>query len=172
MSGLTSALESILFVAGDPVPLDRLRVALGCDAETLERGLGELAEQLQERGIRLQRTADTAQLVSASEHAGLVERYLGIQSASRPSAAALEVLAIVAYRQPVARAQIDEIRGVSSDRALRSLLAQNFVQEVGRGSGIGRPALYGTTEEFLQRFGIESLAQLPPLASGDGAATP
>lgn len=163
MSDLVPILESILLVSGDPAPLDRLRAALGCDSETLEHCLDQLASQLQGRGARLQRTADTAQLVSAPEHASHVERFLGIQASSRPSAAALEVLAIIAYRQPIARAQIEEVRGVSSERALRSLIAQGLVQEVGRGSGVGRPVLYATTETFLQRFGLASLQQLPPL---------
>lgn len=164
---LVVALESILFIAGDPAPLDRLRAALDCSPDELEAALVALSNQLGNRGIRLQRHGDGVQLVSAPELAPAVEKFLGIQAASRPSTAALEVLAIVAYKQPASRVQIDEIRGVSSDRALRSLLAQGLIQEVGRGAGVGRPVLYGVTEDFLQRFGLTGLDQLPRL---DGEA--
>ena len=157
------ALEAILFVAGEPAALDRLRAALDCSAEELEATLSTLDDNLRERGIRLQRIGDTVQLVSAPELASAIEKFLGIQAASRPSSAALEVLSIIAYKQPASRVQIDEIRGVSSERALRSLLAQGLIQEVGRGPGVGRPVLYGVTEVFLQRFGLTSLDQLPPL---------
>lgn len=162
-TALVAALESVLFVAADPAPLDRLSAALGCRRPELEAALGTLGEQLQGRGIRLQRNGETVQLVSTAEYAPQVEKFLGIQATSRPSAAALEVLAIIAYRQPVSRTQIDEIRGVGSDRALRALLAQGLIEEVGRGTGVGRPVLYGTTSEFLQRFGLERLTQLPPI---------
>jgi len=164
------ALESILFVAADPVPIDRLRSALGCSASELEAMLNTLRQQLGGRGIRLQRSGDLVQLVTAPESAGSIEKFLGIQASSRPSAAALEVLAIVAYRQPVSRVQIDEVRGVSSERTLRSLLAQGMIQEVGRGSGIGRPVLYGTTEEFLHRFGLAGIAELPRI-DGEAASS-
>ena len=161
-------LEGILFVAGEPATLDRLRAALDCSAEELEAALSALGKQLRERGIRLERIGDAVQLVSAPELAPAIEKFLGIQAASRPSAAALEVLAIVAYKQPASRVQIDEIRGVSSERALRSLLAQGLIQEVGRGTGVGRPVLYGVTEVFLQRFGLNGLDQLPPIADATG----
>jgi segregation and condensation protein B len=166
---LTSALESLLFVSAEPVPLDRLRVALGCSAEELNEAVERLAALLQGRGVRVQTSAEGVQLVSAPEHAAVVEKFLGIQAAQRPSAAALETLAIVAYRQPISRPQIEEIRGVSSERAIRSLLALGLVQEVGRAPGLGRPVLYGTTPEFLQRFGLASLDELPVLEDGEGA---
>jgi len=160
---LIPVLESVLFVAADPVPFERLRSALGCSGSELADALAALGDQLQMRGIRLQRDAEGAQLVSAPEHAATVERFLGIQASGKLSGAAMETLAIVGYRQPVSRLQIEEIRGVNSDRALRSLLSQGLIQEVGRAPGVGRPVLYGTTIEFLQRFGLESIAQLPEL---------
>ncbi len=160
---LVAALESVLFVAAEPVPIDRLCSALGCSADECEEALSALAETLQGRGIRLQRGSEGAQLVSAPEYAPQVEKLLGIQSTSKLSAAALETLAIIAYRQPIHRLQIEEIRGVSCERVLRSLIAQGLIQEIGRASGVGRPVLYGTTDELLQRFGLGSLADLPPL---------
>lgn len=163
MTDLTRALEAVLFVAAEPAPLDRLRAALGCDAADLDAAVLALAEDLSSRGIRLQRDGDGVQLVSAPEEARPIEKLLGIQASGKLSSAALETLAIVAYRQPVHRLQIEEIRGVSCERVLRSLIAQGLIQEVGRASSIGRPVLYGTTTEFLQRFGLESLDGLPPL---------
>ncbi|HLZ07781.1 MAG TPA: SMC-Scp complex subunit ScpB [Chloroflexota bacterium] len=160
---LALGLEAILLVSGDAAPYDRLRNALGCDDGALDEALSALAAQLDSRGIRLQRGRDGVSLVSAPEFAGPVERFLGIQAASRPSAASLETLAIVAMRQPVSRIQIEEIRGVNCERVLRSLAAQGLIEEVGRGTGLGRPVLYGTTEDFLHRFGLESVAMLPPI---------
>lgn len=166
-STLSAAVESILFVSAEPVPLERLRSVLECDETALEAALRDLADGLAGRGVRLQRDREGVQLVTAPEYTARVERFLGIQAGSRPSAAALETLAIIAYRQPVGRPQIEEIRGVNSDRAIRSLIVQGLIQEVGRGAGLGRPVLYGTTPEFLQRFGLESLEDLPRLEEGE-----
>jgi segregation and condensation protein B len=162
-SELAPALEAVLLVSGEPTSAERLRSALACDDDSFERALDALADQLRTRGIRLQRGKDGFSLVSAPEFAGPVERFLGITAAGRPSAATLETLAIVAYRQPASRSQVEEIRGVNSERILRSLVAQGLLEEVGRGTGLGRPVLYGTTEEFLQRFGLDSVAMLPPV---------
>lgn len=166
-SALAAVVESILFVSPEPVPIERLRSVLECDAAALEAALRCLAADLTKRGVRLQRDREGIQLVTAPEHAARVERFLGIQASARPSPAALETLAIVAYRQPIGRPQIEEIRGVNSDRAIRSLIVQGLIQEVGRGAGLGRPVLYGTTPEFLQRFGLESLEDLPRLEDGE-----
>jgi segregation and condensation protein B len=162
-SELAPALEALLLISGEPASTERLRSALGCDDASLNRALDDLGDQLRTRGIRLQRGRDGFSLVSAPEFAGPVERFLGISVAGRPSAATLETLAIVAYRQPASRSQVEEIRGVNSERILRSLVAQGLLEEVGRGAGLGRPVLYGTTEEFLHRFGLESVAMLPPV---------
>lgn len=162
-SPLVAALESLLFVSAEPVTLDRLRDALECSEIQLEAALARLAADLQARGVRLLLGPEGAQLVTAPEHALQIERFLGIQGAARPSAAALETLAIVAYQQPVSRPRIEEIRGVNSDRAIRSLLAQGLIQEVGRATSLGRPVLYGTTVEFLQRFGLSELGELPEI---------
>jgi len=170
---LAKALEAVLFVAAEPAPLDRLRAVLGCEDSELEAAVRALADDLGPRGIRLQRGADGVQLVSAPEEARPIEKFLGIQASGKLSSAALETLAIVAYRQPVHRLQVEEIRGVSCERVLRSLIAQGLIQEVGRSPGIGRPVLYGTTTEFLQRFGLASLDDLPALdtlASDEGVS--
>lgn len=156
-------LETLLFVADGPVDLARLQRALDVDRPTLERALAALAATYQRRGIRMQRKGDDVTLASAPEAAECVERFLGLADSGRLSAAALETLAIVAYKQPVTRAQIEAIRGVNADYALRALMARNLVQEVGRLETVGRPAIFGTTFEFLQYFGLESLDELPAL---------
>ncbi len=164
---LARLLESLLFVAGEPAPIQRLASALQVETEDVELGLLRLAEQLQERGIRLQRHHDTVQLVTMPEAADVVEAYLGLDLTTRLSRAALETLAIIAYRQPITRPQIEAIRGVSSDGVIRTLLHRGLIQEVGRLDTAGRPVLFGTTPDFLNYFGISSLDELPPLEEED-----
>lgn len=158
-------LESLLFVASGPVSASRLATALDKTPAEVERLLTELSEQYERRGLRLQWSGGRmVQLTTAPQASGVVERFLGLEVTSRLSQAALEVLAIVSYMQPVTRPQIDQVRGVNSDGALRSLLSKGLIEEVGRLEKPGRPILYGTTPEFLQHFGISALADLPPLA--------
>jgi len=160
---LRSALESLLFVSDGPVPLTRLQQVLGAEPTAISSALDTLAEEYRERGLRLLRTPDSAQMVTAPEMATYVERFLGMQTTARLSNAALETLAIIAYKQPITRAGIEALRGVNVSRALSTLQARGLICEVGRLESPGRPALFGTTPEFLQYFGLESLAQLPPL---------
>lgn len=155
--------ESLLFVAGEPVTVSQLARALELPADAVEAALEELSAECRNRGVRVQRHADSVQLVSAPEAARAVGRFLGVQASSRLSAAALEVLAIIAYRQPLTRAQIDAIRGVDSSGTVRALLARDLIAEVGRLETVGRPILYATTPAFLQQFGLTSLADLPPI---------
>jgi segregation and condensation protein B len=155
--------ESLLFVAGEPVAVAQLARALELPADTVEAALAELDALYVGRGVRLQRHADLVQLVSAPESARAVARFLGVQASGRLSPAALEVLAIVAYRQPLTRAQIDAIRGVDSSGTVRALLARDLIAEAGRLETVGRPNLYATTPLFLQQFGLTSLAELPPM---------
>lgn len=150
-------------MADGPVELARLQRALDLDRPALEDALARLAESYQTRGVRLQRKGDSVTLVSAPEAAEHVERFLGLGDGARLSGPALETLAIVAYRQPVTRMQIEAIRGVGADYAIRMLQARSLIQEVGRLDTVGRPVLFGTTFEFLQYFGLESLGQLPAL---------
>ncbi len=156
-------LESILFIADEPVEIDRLAEILGIDGETVSALVNELANEYSGRGIRLQRLGNRVQMVSAPEAAPYVEKFLELKPSRRLSQAALETLAIIAYLQPVTRAQIEAIRGVNSDGVIRSLLSKGLIEEVGHLDSPGRPALYGTTFQFLQYFGLERLEDLPPL---------
>ncbi len=160
---LEARLEALLFVASGPVTAAQLAEALGEAAADVESGLKSLEEQLLAgRGLRLQWHAGRVQLTTASELGELVEHYLGLEATSRLSRAALETLAIVAYRQPITRPAIDAVRGVNSDGVVKSLLSKGLLEEVGRTDGPGRPILYGTTSDFLQHFGLASLQALPP----------
>lgn len=164
---LDARVEALLFVAEEPPTIAQLARALEVPAEAIEEALNVLQERLRERGLRLQRQGDRVQLVTAPEVAEDVRRFLGLSGSARLSTAALETLAIIAYRQPITRAEIEAIRGVNCDGVLRTLLAKGLIEEVGRAEGPGRPILYGTTMLFLQHFGLRSLADLPPL---DGVA--
>jgi segregation and condensation protein B len=155
--------ESILFVASGPVPVSRLAKVLELSPGAVESLLRELEAEYQTRGLRLQRGSGAVQLMTAAENSAAVERFLGLELTTRLSQAALEVLSIVAYLQPVTRPHVDQIRGVNSDSSLRTLLSLGLIEEVGRMDTPGRPILYGTTPEFLQHFGLTSLDQLPPL---------
>jgi segregation and condensation protein B len=132
-------------------------------ANVVAAALESLERQCAGRGVRVQRHGEQVQLVSAPESAHAVARFLGVQASARLSPAALEVLAIIAYRQPLTRAQVDAIRGVDSSGTLRALLARDLVAEAGRLETVGRPILYATTPLFLQQFGLTSLADLPPM---------
>ena len=156
-----SLVESLLFVADHPVPIRDLAEALEVDTDEIESALLSLDADYQERGIRLQRKGDEVQMVSAPEAGPHIERFLGLEISGKLSVAALETLSIVAYRQPVTRAQVDAIRGVQSDGVLRSLVRRGLVEQVGRAPTVGRPNLYGTTFEFLQQFGLQGLSELP-----------
>lgn len=162
-SRLLLLLEALLFVAAEPTPVSRLALALGLPPERVDAGLNQLAALCQNRGVRLQRQRDTVQLVSAAEAADVIETFLGLDLTTKLSRAALETLAIIAYRQPATRPQIDAIRGVNSDGVMRTLLNRGLIEEVGRLEQAGRPILYGTTFDFLQYFGLTSLADLPSL---------
>lgn len=163
LSRLATAAESLLFVAGRPLEYTELRKLLDTDDTRLARILDILSEQLesQSRGLRLQRLGTQAQLVTAPENARYIAALLGLPMTARLTTAAMETLAVIAYRQPMTRAQIEAVRGVNSDRALVSLLQHGLVAEVGRAQTVGRPALFATTPEFLQQFGLTNLTELP-----------
>lgn len=160
---LAALIESILFVAEEPVEISMLTQALERGKREVEAALRELDQRSREGGTRLQRNGDSVQLVTAPEAGPYVERFLGLESRQRISAAALEVLAIVAYKQPVTRAMVESIRGVNSDGAIASLIGRGLIEEVGRAPGPGRPALLATTLRFLEHFGLSHPADLPPL---------
>jgi segregation and condensation protein B len=156
-------IESLLFIAGEPITITQLAHVLELAPDAVEAALETLAAACRERGVRVQRQGESVQFVSAPEAAAAIERFLGFGPPPRPSAAALETLAIVAYRQPITRAQVEAIRGVDSSGVIRALLARDLIAEAGRLETIGRPILYATTVEFLRQFGLASLAELPPL---------
>jgi segregation and condensation protein B len=156
------ALEALLFVAERPLARREIAMLAGVDRATVDARLGDLEMSLVGRGIRLVSSGDRVELVTAPDAGALIARYVGAD-AIRLSPAALETLAIVAYRQPVTRAVVDQIRGVDSDYTIRSLLHRRLIVELGRAPGPGRPYRYGTGFDFLERFGVTSLDELPPL---------
>ena len=158
-----SAVEALLFVAAEPVPPAQLATALDVSPAAIETALKELEDAFQMRGLRLQRFGGRVQLTTAPELAEPIERFLGLEATSRLSRAALETLAVIAYQQPVTRPQVDAVRGVNSDGVMKSLLNKGLIHEMGRTDSPGRPILYGTTADFLQHFGLNSLTELPAL---------
>jgi segregation and condensation protein B len=157
-----SQLEALLFVAERPLSRREIAALSGVDRATVDARLGDLEVSLAARGIRVVSSGDRVELVTAPDTGALIARYVGAD-AVRLSPASLETLAIVAYRQPVTKAAIERIRGVDSDYTVRTLLHRRLVVELGRSDGPGRPYLYGTGFEFLERFGLTSLEGLPPL---------
>jgi segregation and condensation protein B len=160
---LAVVIESLLFVSGRPLERAELRKLLDVDDTTLSQSLQALEHTLEQhkRGIRLQHLGEQVQLVTAPQNARYVAALLGLPMTAKLTTAAMETLAVISYRQPVTRAQIEAVRGVNSDRALASLIQHGLVTEVGRAQTVGRPTLFGTTSEFLQLFGLTSLEQLP-----------
>ena len=167
---LPGVVESILFVAEEPVELPMLAKALRRPREEIEAALAALDERFGASGVRLQRTGDLLQLVSAPDSGPYVERFLGLEGRQRLSGAALESLAIIAYKQPLTRAGVESVRGVNSDGPIASLAARGLIEEVGRAPGPGRPALFGTTLKFLEHFGLKGPAELPPLPASNGGS--
>jgi segregation and condensation protein B len=159
---LPAALEALLFVADRPLTSGELAELADVPIPAVLEGLGELRGALVERGIRLQELDGAWQLTTAPEVADRVRRYAE-RTEGRLSPAALEALAVIAYRQPATRGDIERVRGVDSDSVLRSLLHRRLIAEAGRRDTPGRPILYRTTFTFLERFGIESLEGLPAL---------
>ncbi|MBV9709775.1 MAG: SMC-Scp complex subunit ScpB [Ktedonobacteraceae bacterium] len=160
---LAAAIESLLFVSGRPLERAELRKLLDVDETGLQSALQVLEQELSDhgRGIRLQLLGEQVQLVTAPENARYVAALLGLPMTAKLTSAALETLAVIAYRQPITRGQIESVRGVNSDRALASLLQHGLAAEVGRAQTVGRPALFATTTEFLQLFGLTKLDELP-----------
>ena len=160
---LEACLEALLFAAPGPVTVAQLAEALECKSQDVENGLRTLDDHYRDgHGLSIQRHQGRIQLTTSAFAAQKIERFLGLEATARLSRAALETLAIVAYRQPITRPGIDAIRGVNSDGVLKSLLGKGLVEEIGRAEGPGRPILYGSTADFLQYFGLPSLDELPP----------
>lgn len=165
MTQLESTLEAVLFAAGDAVSIDRLCEVLELPRETVLKAARELSSRydFEQRGLMLRRIADKLQLCSRPMYAEAVRRVTETRKNASLSPAALEVLTIIAYRQPVTRAFIDQLRGVDSGGTLSSLAEKQMIEEAGRLEVPGRPILYRTTEHFLQAFALESLDDLPAL---------
>lgn len=161
---MIAALECLLFVSGEPVPLPDLARAMQADEITVEGALRDLQITLTERssGLQLLRIAGGWQLSTRPEHAETVARLMA-RGSSKLSRAAMETLAIVAYRQPITAPEIEAVRGVSSSGVLKTLLERRLIHEAGRKETLGRPTLYATTADFLHYFGIADLSQLPAI---------
>ena len=159
---LQHAIETLLFVAAEPLSTARLAEVIGVKPQSVEAAALSLLKQYENRGILLRRVAGGWQFVTAPRFSALVER-LYRPKYQQLSTAAMETLAIIAYKQPITRAEVSEIRQVDSDGVITTLLDKKLVAEVGRLSGPGRAILYGTTDEFLTFFGINSLQELPEL---------
>lgn len=158
-----SIIESLLFVSGEPLTLKQIAAIIGCNLEYTRDLINEMAFEYENcsRGIKILNSNDKYSLVTKSENSGYVEKLLKNNLRQSLSRAALETLAIIAYMQPVTRIDIDEIRGVKSDRALMTLMDKKLIEENGRLSVPGRPILYVTTEEFLKYFGLDSIKEIP-----------
>jgi segregation and condensation protein B len=163
---LVRAIEAICLVASEPVPPDLLAQLLELPVATVERLCARLATVYDEagHGFQLVRVAGGYRYQTHPDLAPYVERFVLEGQSARLSAAALETLAIVAYKQPISRSQIAAIRGVDPDAVLRTLQARGYIDQIGRDPGPGQALLWGTTPRFLERMGLDSLAELPPLA--------
>ena len=159
-------LEALLFASAVPVRTADLQEACGWPLQMLNHDLDRLGRELSGRGLELQRVAGAWLLVTAAETGPWVERFLKVQSRKQLSRAQLETLAVVAYRQPVTRAEVDAYRGVRSDRTLHQLEDLRLVREVGRAELPGRPIQFGTTSDFLRYFSLDRLEDLPPVERG------
>ena len=165
MIDLTSAIEAILFAAGDSVPLARLSLVLGVSEQDVETSVKMLQESYieQQRGMRILRLEDKVQMCSAPEYASFISKTLEQRKPPVLSQPALETLAVVAYFQPVTRAYIEQVRGVDSSYTVGVLNERGLIEECGRLEVPGRPVLFRTTDVFLRTMGISSLDELPEL---------
>lgn len=162
-SPLKARVEALLFVAAGPVPVSKLAGSLEVSQSDVDAALEELRRQYWGTGLQVQRHHTGVQLTTSPQVAGVVERFLESERTTSLSRAALETLAIVAYKQPTTRPQIDSIRGVNSESAVHTLLRYGLIVDAGRSDSPGRPILYKTTPDFLGYFGVSSLEDLPSI---------
>jgi len=163
-NNLQAIIESLLFVSGDEgLSISRLAEIIEKPHEDIQGALESLEQECKFRGVTLVEIGGAYQLVTKKEHAPYIEKLVEAPANQSLSQAALETLAIVAYKQPITRAEIEEIRGVKTERPLQTLIGKVLLKEVGRAEGAGRAILYGTTKEFLGYFGLKSIEELPPL---------
>lgn len=164
---IASMLEAMLFVAPEPPTVTELAAGAELEEQEIERGLDVLMSD-RRRGIVVQRHGDRVSLGTAPRLATHIRRFLGLDREARLSSAAMETLAIVAYRQPVTRSEIEAVRGVDCSGVIATLHARNLIEPVSRRPTVGNPIQYGTTVEFLRHFGLASLADLPSLGTING----
>lgn len=162
---LYNAIEALLFVAGDPVSIDRLSEALNIPISDLEEFMPKMMDEYnyERRGIKLIKLENSYQLTTRSEYFDAVVRMVTHKQKQVLSPATLEVLSIISYNQPITKAAIEKVRGVDSSHSLTKLLERELIEQRGRLNAPGRPVLYGTTDEFLRCFGLQSLEEMPNL---------
>ena len=165
MVNIKYAIEGILFAAGEPVKAAKLAVVLDTDIETVKKAVDELKSEYNEdkRGFNIIDIMDGYQICSRPEYYAYIQEILGEQRNQPLSNAAMEALAIIAYKQPITRGQIEHIRGVNSDGCVNRLYERGLIDEAGRLDAPGRPILFGTTEQFLRSFGVKNLTELPSI---------
>lgn len=158
-----AVLEAVIFASSEPVTVKEMSTILELNYETVEQLLAELMAEYddQQRGIQIKEVAEGFQFVTKPEYADYLEKLKKVPRNAPLSQAALETLAIIAYKQPITRAEIETIRGVRVDSSLATLLERGLIEETGRKDGPGRPILYGTTKAFLKYFGLKNLDELP-----------
>lgn len=168
-SKIQSAVEAVLFAAGEPVELQKIADVFDIEPELAERILYNLEAELDERGsgICLLKLGDKYQLSSRTEYAEIIRDFLELRKNTPLSGAAFEVLAVIAYNQPVTKSFVEQVRGVDCSGVIATLCQKKLIEERGRLDLPGRPLLYGTTPEFLRVFGISSLDELPPLPANE-----
>lgn len=165
-TNLKAILEGLLFASGDEgITIKQAANVLDITEASVNHLIEELMYDYEhaDRGIMIINSNDTYYLATKPEHSSYYKKLLETPQSTKLSQAALETLAIIAYKQPITRTEIDEIRGVKSDRAVQTLIVRSLIEEVGRKEGVGRPVLFGTTTDFLTYFGLTSLEELPPL---------
>ena len=165
LSEAPQIIEAILFVAGEPVKISDLATALGLGEMEIMRAIEEMERQfdMHRRGIAVRRYGDHLRLETRAEYAPYVERLLQPVQKQSLLQTAMETLAVIAYRQPTTKGEVEQVRGVKCDYSVQSLLQKGLIKEVGRKEALGRPILYATTDQFLEHFGISDLRELPPL---------
>ena len=163
IKNIEAAIEAILFAAGYPVKYEKIAEVLGLDVKNTKIVISHMSESFsaEERGIQLLLFPDTCQLSTKEPYAPYIREALGIRRGGNLSASSMEVLAVVAYNQPVTRSFVDQVRGVDSSYAMNSLIDKELIESCGRLDAPGRPMLYVTTDKFLRVFGLNSLAELP-----------
>ncbi len=163
MNEIPQILEAILFVAGEPVAIRDLAAALELGEMELMNAVEALERACESRGVAIKRYGDHLRMETRAEYAPYVERLLQPVQRQTLSQSAMETLAVIAYRQPATKGEVELVRGVKCDYSIQSLLQKGLIKEVGRKEALGRPILYATTDRFLEHFGISDIPELPPL---------